>query len=560
VKQRPGRGREVGRVRTRRPPRATLKSPRHNLPRQLTSFVGRADAITKIRQLLSERPLVTLIGPGGSGKTRLAAEVAAAVLRQYPDGVWWIELAPLAGAALIPRAIATALSVREQPGRSMSTSIAAQLMPRRTLLVLDNCEHLISAAAEIAEQLLRTCPRLSILATSREALAVQGEATFAVPPLTTPDPRRVGSAAAVNASEAVELFVRRALDASPTFALTETNAEVVASLCRRLDGLPLAIELAAARTRALPVEEIARRMDNRLQLLAGGIRTALPRHQTLRATLDWSHDLLTEPERVLFRRMAVFAGSAPLDAIESVWADGGTEPADLLAQLVSKSLVAADQGRYRMLETVREYAREALIASGEAEAVRGRHRDYFLHLAEEADPELRGPHQGTWLARLEVEHDNLSAALEWSLADGDGEKLLRLASSLWRFWNVAGFWREGQEWLERALSFGPIAASPARAYAAFGAGVLAWYRHDYSRAEELLEESRRLAEAAGDLRLAPMHGGSSRWPPRANRITIVRESWRRPVSGCSKTSTTSGELPPPRACWVFICPAELACT
>ena len=502
MKQRAKHERVTARVRQRRLPRAKPDSPRHNLPRQLTSFVGRTDAITSVRRLLSERPLVTLTGPGGSGKTRLAAEVAAAVLPQYTDGVWWVELAPLADPALVPRAIATALGIREQVDKSIPTSIAARLLPRHTLLVLDNCEHLIAAAAEIAEQLLRTCPGLRVLATSREALAVQGEATFAVPPMSTPDPNRVKSSSELAAFEAVELFVQRARDANPTFALTDGNAEPVASLCRGLDGLPLALELAAARVRALPVEEIAKRMDSRLQLLSGGTRTALPRHQTLRAALDWSHALLTEPERVVFRRLAVFAGSASLDAIETVCADRNETPADLLSQLVGKSLVVTDQGRYRMLETIKEYAREALIESGEIETVRGRHRDYFLRLAERANPELRGPDQGNWVSRLEVEHDNLLAALEWSLVTGDGEKLLRLAAALWRFWNVRGIWREGQEWLERALDLERKDAPQVRAQAAFGAGVLAWYRHDYDNATALLEESRRLAEGAGDLRLA----------------------------------------------------------
>ena len=445
---------------------------------------------------------MTLIGPGGGGKTRLAAEVAAGMLSQYPDGVWWVELAPLADPDLVPRAVATALGIQEQPGKSISTSIAAHLLPRRLLLVLDNCEHLVAAAAALAEQLLRTCPELSILATSREALAIQGEAAVSVLPLTTPDPHQAASATDPMGFEAVELFVRRARDAHAGFTLTETNTAVVASLVRRLDGLPLAIELAAARVRALPVDEIAKRMDSRLQLLAGGIRTSLARHQTLRAALDWSHDLLSEDERVLFRRLAVFPGSASLDAIESVCADGPRVPADLLAQLVGKSLVVSNQTRYRMLEIIREYARESLIASGEIEAVRGRHRDYFLDLAGRAGPELRGPHQGGWILRLQDEHDNLIAALEWSLAAGDSEKLLRMAASLWRFWNTHGFWREGQEWLERALALDPTAATPPRADAAFGAGVLAWYRHDYSRADKLLEESRRLAEERGDLRLA----------------------------------------------------------
>ncbi|HEV8355126.1 MAG TPA: tetratricopeptide repeat protein [bacterium] len=452
-----------------------------------------------VRRLLMERPLVTITGPGGSGKTRLAAEVAVAVLSDYPDGVWWVELAPLAEGTLIPRTIAAALGIREQPGKSVATSIAAHLLPRTTLLVLDNCEHVVTSVAELAEQLLRTCPGLRILTTSREALAVQGEAAFPLVPLSTPDPRRTAAVDELAAFEAVELFVHRARDANPGFALSVDNAAAVAYLVHRLDGLPLAIELAAARVRALTVQEIAQRMESRLQLLTGGIRTALPRHQTLRAALDWSNDLLSDPERVLFRRLAVFAGGASLEAIETVCADGNAA-ADLLAQLVGKSLVIADHGRFRMLEIIKEYARESLIASSEAEFVRTRHRNYFLGLAERAAAELRGPQQAGWVARLDADHDNLLIALEWSLAAAEADDLMRMAAALWRFWNVRGFWREGQEWLERALSLGSGTA-PARAQAAFGAGVLAWYRHDYPKAEKLLEESRRLAEAQGDLHL-----------------------------------------------------------
>jgi len=456
--------------------------------------------------LLAETRLLTLIGPGGTGKTRLALQTAHAAVGRFPDGVWWIDLAPLADAALVPQIAARALNVREQPGKPVAATLAEHLLDRHLLLVLDNCEHLITAAADLVERLLRTAPHLYILTTSREPLAVAGEVTFPVPPLLVPDPRHPSPLAELAAFESVQLFVERAREATPEFALTEANAKAVASLCHSLDGLPLAIELAAARLRALPVEEVVSRMDRRLQLLAGGSRTALARHQTLRAAMDWSHDLLSERERILFRRMAVFAGGCSLPAIETVCADEtASETVDLLTQLVGKSLVVVDTdiARYRMLETVREYALERLFAAGEGAQIRGRHRDFYLALAEHAEPELRGPEQQTWLRRLETEHDNLRAALAWSLSSADAGALLRLAASLWRFWHVRGHWQEGQQWLERALAMGHEATpNLTRAKAAFGSGVLAWFRDDLARAGQWLDESRQIAEQLGDRSLA----------------------------------------------------------
>ncbi len=482
------------------------KPPRHNLPHPVSRFVGRTRQLAELTHLLTETRLLTLIGPGGTGKTRLALQTAHGAVDRFPDGVWWIDLAPLSDATLVPHTVALAFNVREQPGKPIATTLAEHLLDHHLLLVLDNCEHLITAAAELVERLLRTCPGLHILATSREPLAVPGEVTFAVPPLSAPDPRLPYPLAELAAFESVQLLVERAREATLGFVLTEANAEAVTALCHSLDGLPLAIELAAARLRALSVEEVARRMDRRLQLLAGGSRTALPRHQTLRASMDWSHDLLSEFERVLFRRMSVFAGGCSLEAIETIGGDETTPvTVDLLTQLVDKSLVVvdADSARYRMLETVREYALERLIAAGETERIRGQHRDFYLALAERAGPELRGPEQQIWHRRLETERDNLRVALEWSLSSEDAGALLRLAGALWRFWNVRGPWHEGQQWLERALAMDQEAApAAARAKAAFGAGVLAWWRDDDARASQLLEESRRLAEQLGDRRLA----------------------------------------------------------
>ena len=495
--------RGIGRPAPTAPP---PKPPRHSLPHPVSRFVGRTRQLAELTHLLTETRLLTLIGPGGTGKTRLALQTAHGAVDRFPDGVWWIDLAPLSDATLVPHTVALAFNVREQPGKPIATTLAEHLLDRHLLLVLDNCEHLITAAAELVERLLRTCPGLHILATSREPLAVPGEITFAVPPLSAPDPRLPYPLAELAAFESVQLLVERAREATWGFALTEANAEAVSALCHSLDGLPLAIELAAARLRALSVEEVARRMDRRLQLLAGGSRTALPRHQTLRASMDWSHDLLSELERVLFRRMSVFAGGCSLQAIETICADE-TAPVtvDLLTQLVGKSLVVvdADSARYRMLETVREYALERLLATGETERIRGQHRDFYLALAERAEPELRGPEQQIWHRRLETERDNLRGAMEWSLSSENAGALLRLAGALWRFWNVRGPWHEGQQWLERALAMDQEAApAAARAKAAFGAGVLAWWRDDDARASQLLEESRRLAEQLGDRRLA----------------------------------------------------------
>ena len=483
--------------------------------------MGREQEIATVRQLLAANRLVTLTGTGGVGKTRLALQAATELVSSYQDGVWLVELAPLADPALVPQAAATAVGVREQPGRPLPQTLADALRPRRLLLVLDNCEHLVTACAELAEVLLRACPNLCILATSREVLRIAGETAWRVPPLGLP-PLSAGPGPPtgllvsprleqVEDSEAVRLFAARAAAALPGFALTDGNGPTVARICHHLDGLPLAIELAAARVSVLGLEQLTARLADRFRLLTGGSRTALPRHQTLRATLEWSYALLPEPEQQLFERLAVFAGGWTLEAAEAVGAGQGIDPADvleLLAQLVNKSLVAAQEGlggeaRYRLLETLRQYGWEGLTRRGDLEATQRRHAAFFLALAERAEPEMTGAEQGLWLARLEQEHDNLRAALQWAMDCAEAELGLRLAGALERFWWVRGRTSEGRRWLEGLLAVagsGGAALAATRAKALSGAGILAGEQSDYPRAAALLEENLALCRSLGDKR------------------------------------------------------------
>jgi predicted ATPase/class 3 adenylate cyclase len=447
------------------PPLRSLEAFAHNLPAQWTRFIGREQAMAEVKRLLTGSRLLTLTGVGGSGKTRLALQVAADLLEEYADGVWLVELASLADPALVPRIVAATLGLREDPGRSPTQTLLEHLRRRAVLLLLDNCEHLLLACAQLAEDVLRGCPQLRLLATSREGLGIMGEQTYVVPSLSLPDPRQLPPLDRLQEFEAVQLFADRAALSRPAFAVTPGNAGAVAQVCHRLDGIPLAIEL-AARVKVLPVEQLAERIDEMYRLLTRGSRTALPRQQTLRALIDWSYDLLSEKERALLRRMSVFAGGWTLAAAEAVCAGDGiaaVEMLGLLAQLVEKSLVqpeepgsCAERGcgevRYRLLETVRQYARERLLEVGEAAAVRGQHRDWCLSLAERAEPMLTGPEQDEWHERLEREHDNLRAALEWCVESGEAEAGLRLAGALWWFWQVGGYLGEGRERLEKLLA------------------------------------------------------------------------------------------------------------
>jgi predicted ATPase/DNA-binding SARP family transcriptional activator len=428
---------------------------------QLTSFVGREEAMEQVASLLATRRLVTLVGPGGTGKTRLAVELAA----RDRSRVHLIELASLSDPADVPQAVLAALGAREagliERGARAPDPIArviSALADKRLLLVLDNCEHLIDAAARLAAAVLAASPELRVLATSREPLGVTGESLWPVPPLELP-PQEVDAAAAPG-FPAVRLFLDRGTAVRPDFGLDERNVAAVAQVCRRLDGMPLAIELAAARLRSLTVEQVAERLDDRFALLTGGSRIALPRHQTLRALVDWSWELLEEPERVLLRRLSVFSGGATVETAERVCSGGGLVPGavlDLLSRLVDRSLLEAvpsEAGtmRYRLLETVRAYAVERLADAGEEHAVRRAYAEHFCALAESADPALHGPEQLAWLTRLRAEHDNLQAALRWALATGEAALAQRLAVALLSYWALRGYRVEARSWLRAAAA------------------------------------------------------------------------------------------------------------
>lgn len=435
------------------------ESFKHNLPMQLTSFIGRERELEEVQHLLLSTRLLTLTGPGGTGKTRLALCLGGDLLalKQFANGVWLIELAPLADPTLVAQTIASTLGVREQPGRTILDALTDYVRAKNILLILDNCEHLIQSCAQLAERLLHAAPRLKILATSREALGIGGETAYRVPSLPLPDPRHLHDLDVLEQNDCVHLFIDRAMAAQPSFRLKEKNAFAIADICRRLDGIPLALELAAARMKVFPPEEIAARLDDRFRLLTGGSRTALERHQTLFALIEWSHNLLSEAERVLLRRLSVFAGGWTFEAAQAACDDGIVEDVlDLLTHLVDKSLVAVEEetekARYHLPETIRQYARDKLFESGEAEQVRDRHLEFFLNFAEKAEPKLRSAEQIEWLNRVETEQDNFRTALGWSLESGKSERALQLAGALAYFWEFRGYVSEGYKWLDQALS------------------------------------------------------------------------------------------------------------
>jgi predicted ATPase/DNA-binding SARP family transcriptional activator len=442
--------------------------PHHNLPRQLTRFIGREQEIGQVKGLVSDYPLVTLTGPGGVGKTRLAFQVGMGLISAFPNGVWYTDLTPLTDPTLISGAVLTALGMRTlrgegiRPGQRATTEELAtlvQFLERKTvLLILDNCEHMVDACAQFAQELLPACPGLNILATSREVLGVTGEKAFPVPSLGLPE----GSSLELDIlyrSDAVKLFIERAQTVDSRFKLTVQNAESVVKICRRLDGIPLALELVAVRLRVMNVAQIARRMDDIFRLLGTGSRTTLPRHQTLRAMIEWSYNLLLEPEKAVFRRLAVFSGGWSIGAAEAVCTGAGVESADildLLSRLAEKSLFVTDEHggdtRFHMLETIRQYAEYQLYAvEGEVENARNQHRDWFLAFAETAAPSLRTSDQIAWIEHLELEHDNLRAAFRWSLERKDGEAALRLVEALVYFWMIHNHGPEGQGWIKRSL-------------------------------------------------------------------------------------------------------------
>jgi predicted ATPase/DNA-binding SARP family transcriptional activator len=520
---------------------ATPPAGRDGLRPEQTSFVGRRRELAEIDQALGRTRLLTLTGPGGAGKTRLAYEAAARLADRYPDGVHVVELASLSRSELVPQTVASVLDVPLPETGTAEVALARQLAERRLLLVLDNCEHLLDACARLAAALLRTCPDVVVLATSREPLRVGGEVTWRTPSLALPDLRDLPPLARLAELESVRLFVERARDATPGFVLDATTAPAVAEICVRLDGMPLALELAAARTSALAPAQIAARLDDALRVLGRGSRSAVTRQQTLHATLAWSHDLLDQDERTLFRRLAVFAGSMSLEAVEHVCGGDGLDVVDLLSRLVDKSLVQVEHAdgvaRYRLLETIRQFADQRLRDAGERAARVRAHRDWYVAFAAAHDPELAAGVVNDTPQALDVEHDNLRAALSSGLAD-DPAEALQLAVSLWRFWLARGHFADGSRWLESTLAAarertslrarGLLAAAAMRvrrggltapvlelaleataimrevadeevlAHTLHLTGLLAWVEDGaWERGVELVEESRSLAAAVG---------------------------------------------------------------
>ncbi len=488
-----------------------------NLPVQLTSFVGRERDLAEVRQLMTASRLVTLTGAGGCGKTRLGIQVASTMIAAFADGVWLVDLVLLREPSLTPQFVAQALGVHEAANETLMESLLGFVRSKQILQVLDNCEHLIEACALLVQSLLLQAPHLRILATSREPLAIAGETIYFVPPLALPPGHGVAQGA-VSASrlgvpelisfDAVRLFVERSQAVAPNFRLTTDNAVVVAEICRRLDGIPLAIELASARIRVLSLEQISTRLEDRFSLLVSGQRIGqAPHHHTLRATLDWSYDLLAPTEQTLLRRLAVFAAGFSLDLVESVCTDdelGSVQILALLSSLVDKSLVMAEtvtrsQARYRLLETIRDYALEKLSETGEARWLQDRHLESFVAQTEETAPKLTGPYQKLWLDWLEGENDNLRAALAWALESDQIESGLRIATALFQFWALRKDWQEGLAWFERLLDRAddrvPLAVhANACTYAAY----LAEWRGNSPAAIKYGRRGVELGEAAGD--------------------------------------------------------------
>jgi predicted ATPase/class 3 adenylate cyclase len=484
------------------PPLRSLTTLPNNLPRNLSTFVGRLSDLAEVRQLIGEAALVTLTGPGGVGKTRLGLQLAAEMLETFTDGAWLVELEALTDESLVPQEVAIALGVARESDADANDALLGHIRGREMLLILDTCEHLIDACARLANSLLRTCPGLRILATSREALGVAGERLYPVRSLSLPEVTGAKADALAERFEAVGLFAERAKAADPGFEITEGNAVAVVEICRRLDGIPLAIELAAARVRALTVQQIAERLDDRFRLLTGGSRTVMPRHQTLRAAIDWSFDLLPVEERVVLWRLSVFAGPFTLEAAEAVCTAGSIESYDVLdhvTRLVEKSLVFRQNDMYRILETVRGYARERSLEAGESEGAYARHRDWYLNVVREAAPSFfRGPESAPWLDRLDAEHDNLRAALAWSINEpGGAQTAVELVDGLWRFWEIRGYLVEGRQWLDRVLALSTD-LSPQRADALTGAGILAAAQGDHAAAMRYHEQSLRVHEELGN--------------------------------------------------------------
>ncbi|HRJ72283.1 MAG TPA: adenylate/guanylate cyclase domain-containing protein [Terrimicrobiaceae bacterium] len=494
------------------PPPKSMEILPNNLPVQSTSFIGRDREMADLRRVLEKSRLITLIGTGGTGKTRLALETGAQVINEFPDGVWLAELAPISDPSRIVEVVAGALGVREEAERPLRQTLTNFLRSKNLLLILDNCEHLLAATASLAADLLRACPKLKILAASRHSLGIAGESTFPVPPLGMLDTRLheltgPDILARLSQFDAVKLFIERATAVRPDFVVTNANAPALAEVCSRLDGIPLAIELAAARIRVLDIGQIAARLGDRFQLLRGGSRAGLPHQQTLQALIDWSHDLLSDEERIVFRRLGVFVGGRTLGALETVCSGGGIEEfaiLDLLQQLVDKSLVTVErdpggESRYTMIESVWQYAREKLEDSGEGDAVRDRHLDYFLSWAEKASPRLEGPEQKDWLDLAQREVFNFRFAFEWAIKSRNTAKGIRLINALYRLIEIRSNLEEAREVSDRLMALEDEGVSTKlRADFRISAGRLAWAADRYDEAVRLYAEAQPLYDSIGD--------------------------------------------------------------
>lgn len=493
------------------PPLKSIDAFPNNLPVQLTTFIGRERELEEAKKRLASARLLTLIGPGGTGKTRLSLQLGAELLPSFADGVWVAELAPITDSTLVVQSVASIFGLREQLGMPIHELLIDFLRAKDLVLIVDNCEHLVDSCAQLVEQLLHVCPKLKIIASSREALGIAGETVYRVPSLSVPGDSQV-TPAMLAQSESAQLFIERASAANPKFALSDHNATAIAQICRRLDGIPLALELAAARVTVFSAEQVASRLDDRFRLLTGGSRTALPRQQTLRALIDWSYDLLSDPERSLFRRFSVFAGGCTFEAIEAVCTQ--LDVLNLLTQLVNKSLVAVeaedDGSRYRLLETVRQYARDKLLEAGESEEARNVHFDFFYNLVKTAGPRLDSDLALEWIERLASEYDNIRAALEWGI-DQNVAGVLRMVPSLVRFWMRQGHEEEGRKVIRDALARAENLPQPegeaAREWketlgeAWQARAILAYSQGDNTRAAVSAGRAAAIARELGDKRL-----------------------------------------------------------
>jgi predicted ATPase/class 3 adenylate cyclase len=485
------------------PPLLTLDVRLNNLPVQPTPLLGREREVAEIADLLrrDDLRLLTLTGTGGTGKTRLALQAAAELIDEFEDGVFFVALTPISDPGLVASAVAGSLSVGESAGRALEEDLKDYLSSKELLLILDNFEQVVDAAPLVGE-LLAACRALEVLVTSRTPLRIYGEYEYPVRPLELPDPENLPPIEALGQNEAIRLFTERARAANATFSLTNENAPAIAEICARLDGLPLAIELAAARTRLLSPQAICSRLSDPLKLLTGGARDLPERQRTLRGAIAWSYALLDEDEQILFAKLAVFSGGCALDAAETICepdSDSSVDILDGLSSLLDKSLLRQEEGeggepRFVMLETIREFARERLQISGNAAKTRKLHAEYFLALAEQGESKLRGPEEAMWLERLDVEHDNMRAALSWALERREAEVALRLGGALWLFWFVRGYHSEGRRWLQEALAVDEPGSPVSRAMALAGVGWLAFEQGELDRAQEAYEEGLEVLE------------------------------------------------------------------